>query len=123
MIRRMSPVKPLSEILAAMQSKNESDIALVSKAYAFAEKAHADQKRYSGEPYFGHIAHVGHSIAEIGMDAETVAAGLLHDTVEDAHISEKTIEEEFGATVRHLVHGVTKLGALKYRGVERHTES
>ena len=52
MIRRMSPVKPLSEILAAMQSKNESDIALVSKAYAFAEKAHADQKRYSGEPYF-----------------------------------------------------------------------
>lgn len=123
MIRDMSPVKPLSEILAAMQSKNEADIALVTKAYAFAEKAHADQKRYSGEPYFAHIAHVGHSIAEIGMDAGAIAAGLLHDTVEDAHVSEKTIEDEFGIDVRHLVHGVTKLGALKYRGMERHTES
>lgn len=119
----MTPVKPLSEILAAMASKDENDIALVSKAYAFAQESHEGQKRYSGEPYFGHIAHVGHSIAEIGMDAQTIAAGLLHDTVEDAHVSEETIEQEFGQTVRHLVHGVTKLGALKYRGMERHTES
>ena len=119
----MTPVKPLSEILAAMQSKSEADVALVTKAYEFAEKAHAPQKRYSGEPYFIHIAHVGHSIAEIGMDAETIAAGLLHDTVEDVHVSEETIEKEFGPEVRNLVHGVTKLGALKYRGMERHTES
>lgn len=119
----MTPVKSLAEVLSAMQSKNEADVALVTKAYAFAEKAHEPQKRYSGEPYFIHIAHVGHSIAEIGMDAQTIAAGLLHDTVEDAHVSEATIEQEFGAEVRHLVHGVTKLGALKYRGMERHTES
>jgi guanosine-3',5'-bis(diphosphate) 3'-pyrophosphohydrolase len=119
----MTPVKSLAEILNAMQSKNETDVALVTKAYEFAEKAHEPQKRYSGEPYFIHIAHVGHSIAEIGMDAQTIAAGLLHDTVEDAHVSEATIEQEFGAEVRHLVHGVTKLGALKYRGMERHTES
>ncbi len=119
----MTPVKPLSEILSTMQSKNEADIALVSKAYTFAEKSHESQKRYSGEPYFAHIAHVGHSIAELGMDAQTIAAGLLHDTVEDAHVSEETIEQEFGPVVRQLVHGVTKLGALKYRGMERHTES
>lgn len=119
----MTPVKSLQDILNAMQSKNEADVALVTKAYEFAQKAHEPQKRYSGEPYFIHIAHVGHSIAEIGMDAETIAAGLLHDTVEDAHVSEETIEQEFSKDVRHLVHGVTKLGALKYRGMERHTES
>jgi len=123
MIHGMTPVKSLPEILSAMQSKSEADVALVTKAYHFAEKAHEPQKRYSGEPYFIHIAHVGHSIAEIGMDAQTIAAGLLHDTVEDAHVSEDTIEQEFGTEVRHIVHGVTKLGALKYRGMERHTES
>lgn len=119
----MTPVKPLTEILAAMPSTDEQDVALVTKAYEFAQKAHEGQKRYSGEPYFIHIAHVGWSIAEIGMDAQTIAAGLLHDTVEDAHVSEDTIEQEFGTDVRTLVHGVTKLGALKYRGMERHTES
>jgi guanosine-3',5'-bis(diphosphate) 3'-pyrophosphohydrolase len=119
----MTPVKPLSDILAAMQSKDEKDVALVTKAYEFAKTAHEPQKRYSGEPYFIHIAQVGFSIAEIGMDAQTIAAGLLHDTVEDVHVSEETIEKEFGADVLLLVRGVTKLGALKYRGMERHTES
>ncbi|OGG60790.1 hypothetical protein A2765_01605 [Candidatus Kaiserbacteria bacterium RIFCSPHIGHO2_01_FULL_56_24] len=119
----MTPVKPLSDIMAVMQSKDEKDVALVTKAYEFAEKAHEPQKRYSGEPYFIHIAQVGFSIAEIGMDAQTIAAGLLHDTVEDVHVSEATIEQEFGPDVLLLVRGVTKLGALKYRGMERHTES
>lgn len=123
MIRQMTAVKPLSEILSTMQSKDEKDVALVSKAYEFSEKVHEPQKRYSGEPYFLHTAHVGHSLAEIGMDAETIAAGLLHDTVEDAHVSEETITAEFGENVLSLVRGVTKLGALKYRGMERHTES
>ena len=119
----MSGVKPLADILTTMKSAESADIALVSKAYEFAEKAHEGQKRYSGEPYFLHIAEVGFSIADIGMDAQTVAAGLLHDTVEDAQVAEETIEAEFGKDVRALVHGVTKLGALKYRGMERHTES
>lgn len=119
----MTEVKPLEDILTAMKSSASADVALVSKAYEFAEKAHEGQKRYSGEPYFTHIAEVGFSIAEIGMDAQTIAAGLLHDTVEDANVSEETIEMEFGKDVRALVHGVTKLGALKYRGMERHTES
>lgn len=123
MIQHMTTVKPLSQILSAMQSKDEKDIALVSKAYEFSERVHLPQKRYSGEPYFLHTAHVGHSLAEIGMDAETIAAGLLHDTVEDAHVSEETIQAEFGGDVLSLVQGVTKLGALKYRGMERHTES
>ena len=123
MIRGMTEVKPLEDILTAMKSSSSADVALVSKAYEFAEKAHEGQKRYSGEPYFTHIAEVGYTIADIGMDAQTIAAGLLHDTVEDANVSEETIEQEFGKDVRVLVHGVTKLGALKYRGMERHTES
>lgn len=123
MIRSMTEVKPLEDILTAMKSSSSADVALVSKAYEFAEKAHEGQKRYSGEPYFTHIAEVGYTIADIGMDAQTIAAGLLHDTVEDANVSEETIEQEFGKDVRVLVHGVTKLGALKYRGMERHTES
>lgn len=119
----MSPIKPLSEIIGAMVSRDTADIALLSKAYEFAKSAHGEQKRYSGDPYFLHIAEVGYSLAEIGMDAKTICAGLLHDTIEDAHTDPGTIEKEFGADVLTLVQGVTKLGTLKYRGLARHTES
>ena len=119
----MTPVKPLQEILSAMPSKSESDIALVTKAYEFSEKAHEGQKRFSGDPYFSHTAEVGYMLAEIGMDAQTIAAGFLHDTIEDAGVTAETIEKEFGSEVLTLVRGVTKLGALRYRGMERHTES
>ncbi len=122
-MRRMSSVKSLAEVLSVMPSKKDADVALVTKAYAFAQKAHEGQTRYSGDPYFLHTAEVGYSLAEIGMDAHTIAAGFLHDTMEDAHISAETIEKEFSAEVLTLVRGVTKLGALRYRGMERHTES
>jgi GTP pyrophosphokinase len=106
-----------------MASKNGKDIALVSKAYEFAKKVHENQTRYSGEPYFLHVAEVGHSIAQLGMDADTIAAGLLHDSMEDAGVSAAVIEKEFSSEIVYLVRGVTKLGALRYRGLERHTES
>jgi len=117
------PYPSVKEILALMKAPSKEDRALIEKAYAFAEKAHAGQKRYSGEPYFNHVAHVGYNLAGIHIDATTVAAGLLHDTIEDADISAKTIEQEFGKEICALVEGVTKLGKLKYRGVERHVES
>jgi guanosine-3',5'-bis(diphosphate) 3'-pyrophosphohydrolase len=123
MIQDMKNVKPLQDILSKMPSKNEADVALVTKAYAFSQKAHEGQMRYSGDPYFSHTAEVGFSLAEIGMDAATIAAGFLHDTMEDAGVSAETIETEFGGEVLSLVRGVTKLGALRYRGMERHTES
>lgn len=119
----MQSVKPLPDILSAMPSKNEVDIALVSKAYEFSKTAHEGQTRYSGDPYFSHTAEVGFALAEIGMDAATIAAGFLHDTMEDAHVTAETIEAEFGPEVLSLVRGVTKLGALRYHGMERHTES
>ncbi|MHB1086626.1 MAG: HD domain-containing protein, partial [Minisyncoccota bacterium] len=115
--------RPLSDITAAMSSKDEKDVALVTKAYEVAKTAHGEQKRYSGDPYFIHPAEVGYYLAAAGLDAHAIAAGLLHDTIEDAGLAANTIEEQFGAEVLSLVEGVTKLGALRYRGLERHTES
>ncbi|QQG37718.1 MAG: bifunctional (p)ppGpp synthetase/guanosine-3',5'-bis(diphosphate) 3'-pyrophosphohydrolase [Candidatus Kaiserbacteria bacterium] len=115
--------RPLPDILAAMASKTDADTALVKKAYEFSKEAHKDQRRFSGEPYFFHPAEVGFFLAEAGMDAEAIAAGLLHDTIEDAGVKPQSISDEFGASVLRLVEGVTKLGTLRYRGLERHTES
>src|SRR5665213_1386113 len=119
----MIAARPLKQILDAMASKSAEDIALASKAYEFSKTAHGDQKRYSGDPYFVHTAEVAYLLAETGMDADTITAGLLHDVVEDAGIKSSTIAELFGADVLSLVEGVTKLGTLRYRGLERHTES
>lgn len=119
----MTPIRPLSGVLNALQSKDAKSVALVTKAYEFAKKVHESQTRYSGEPYFLHVAEVGFSIAQLGMDADTVAAGLLHDSMEDAGVSAAVIEKEFSPEIVYLVRGVTKLGALRYRGLERHTES
>lgn len=116
-------LRPLSEILSAMPNKSALGADLVTRAYTFAKEAHGDQKRFSGAIYFMHPAEVAYSLARIGMDPQTVAAGLLHDVVEDAGVSEASLEQHFGPEVLALVQGVTKLGTLKYRGVERHVES
>lgn len=113
----------IKEITALMHSPGEKEIALITKAYAFAEKAHEGQKRMTGDPYFVHAFATGKNLASFGMDAQTIAAGFLHDTIEDAGIPPQTIEKEFGKEILFLVEGVTKLGKLKYRGLERHVES
>ena len=116
----MTPVK---DILGEMQNASEADQALVTKAYEYAKKAHENHKRFSGEPYFTHPAAVAKLLAEYGMDAQTIAAGLLHDAIEDALATPEDVEKEFGKEVLFLVEGVTKLGKHKYRGAERHAES
>ncbi|KKU80352.1 MAG: PpGpp synthetase/hydrolase Rel [Parcubacteria group bacterium GW2011_GWA1_47_8] len=119
-----NPLCPsVAEILALLKTPTKADFALIEKAYTFAKKAHEGQKRYSGEPYFNHVANVGYNLANIHVDTTTIAAGLLHDTLEDAAILPKTIEAEFGKEIRKLVEGATKLGKIRYRGVERHVES
>jgi GTP pyrophosphokinase len=95
----------------------------VEKAYTFAQSAHEGQKRFSGEPYMVHHSRVARSIAELGLGAKTVAAALLHDTIEDTNATAEQIEKDFGKEILFLVEGVTKLGHLKYHGVERHRES
>ena len=106
-----------------MASKDTGDVDLVSRAYGFSEHAHDGQMRYSGDPYFLHVAEVGYLLAEAGMDASSIAAGLLHDTIEDAHADAEEFRKEFGEEVYQLVDGVTKLGKLRYQGADRHTES
>lgn len=115
--------RPLKDILSSLSSKEEKDIQLVTEAYNLSKEAHKEQRRFSGDPYFIHPAEVGFMLAENGLDAVTVTAGLLHDTMEDAGVPAKVIEEKFGKDVLTIVQGVTKLGALRYQGVERHTES
>jgi len=110
-------------ILSAMQSPSSEDREVIRRAYDFAEKAHGDEKRKSGEPYIVHPHAIALYLAEIGMDRDTIVAGILHDTTEDTDTQPEEIEKEFGPTVRFLVDSVTKLSKLKYRGLERHVES
>ncbi|MBP6869199.1 MAG: bifunctional (p)ppGpp synthetase/guanosine-3',5'-bis(diphosphate) 3'-pyrophosphohydrolase [Candidatus Pacebacteria bacterium] len=113
----------VKEIIGAMKHVSPEDEALIKKAYDFAIRAHEKNVRYSGEPYIIHPTAVAKHLASLGMDAETVVAGLLHDTIEDAEVTEEEVGQEFGPEVRFLVEGVTKLGQHKYRGTERHAES
>ena len=113
----------VKEIVGEMSGATPEEVAFIEKAYAFSKKAHEGQKRYSGEPYFVHPAATAKILAEYGMDAMTIAAGLLHDAIEDERVSRATIEKEFGKELLFIVDGVTKLGRHKYHGAERHAES
>ena len=85
----------------------------LTKAYEFAVKAHADQKRQSGDPYVIHPVAVADILTELKLDSATIATGLLHDTIEDTHATYNTIVEEFGTEVADLVDGVTKISVLE----------
>ena len=89
------------------------DISLIEKAYNQAAEAHKDQLRKSGEPYIIHPLCVAIILADLEMDKETIAAGLLHDVVEDTILTKEEIEKTFGSDVALLVDGVTKLTALQ----------
>lgn len=92
---------------------SEEELAMVRHAYEFARDAHAGQKRKSGEPFIVHPIQVAIILADLKMDAETVCAALLHDTVEDTEVSAELVEEEFGEGVRNLVEGVTKITRIE----------
>ncbi len=111
------------DIIVIYEKLSDADKALIEKAFVVAEKAHATHTRYSGEPYMNHLAAVGTKLAEMGMSARTVAAGLLHDTVEDTDITPEYLLEEFGEEILFLVEGVTKLSSVRYYGSDRHNES
>ncbi len=118
--------KNLDELIGTLVKYHpEANVALVEKAYHFAEKAHEGQMRKSGEPYFTHPLTVAGILAKLMLDAPTIAAGLLHDTVEDCeNVTLEVIEQEFGQEVALLVDGVTKLERLDFSSrVERQAES
>ncbi len=109
-----TPDKLYEELIQRVRRYHPSDdITLIEKAYNQASEAHKGQLRKSGEPYIIHPLCVGIILADLEMDKETIAAGLLHDVVEDTICTKEEIEESFGSDVALLVDGVTKLTALQ----------
>jgi len=116
-------MKTASDIIRKMNNLSPEDEMLIKNAYEFADTSHNGITRYSGEPYMDHLASVGFILAEMGMDPTTVAAGLLHDTIEDTEVTPEIIKEKFGEEILFLVDGVTKLSSVRYYGTDRHNES
>ena len=105
-------IEPLVRALRANHPK--ADVSLIERAYATAEKAHRGQMRKSGEPYITHPVAVATILAEVGMSSPTLAAALLHDTVEDTDYSLEQLTADFGPAIAQLVDGVTKLDKIRY---------
>ncbi len=105
-------LEPLLQAVRAAHPK--SDLAVIERAYTVAEKAHRGQLRKSGDPYITHPVSVATILAELGFEGTTIAAALLHDTVEDTDYSLDQLRAEFGDDVALMVDGVTKLDKVKY---------
>ena len=114
-------IVPCEEIIAhARKYHPQDDMSLIERAFAYAEAAHKDQKRMSGEPYFAHPCQVALILADIMMDPATIAAGLLHDCVEDVEgVTAEVIEKQFGSEVAMMVDGVTKLSRVDFFSKEQ----
>jgi len=117
----MANIKEITDLIE--RKINEEEEELINKAYKFAKEAHKEQKRMNGDPYFIHVFETAKTLAKLGMDSQTIAAGFLHDVLEDTEIKKEKLKKEFGENIVFLVNGVTKLGTLKYHGQERHVES
>ncbi len=101
-------------------NRPHDDQDLVRASWAFTQQQHATQKRASGEPYIVHPLEVAQVLAELKMDATAIAAGLLHDAVEDTDVTAPEIAKRFGDQVAHIVDGVTKLDKIKFANREDH---
>jgi guanosine-3',5'-bis(diphosphate) 3'-pyrophosphohydrolase len=108
-------VTKFRELMRRMRvNRPNDDLELIRKAYEFSQKHHAGQSRASGEPYLIHPLEVALVLAEMKMDPVAIAAGLLHDSVEDTSVTVVDIRKEFGEQVAHIVEGVTKISAIDF---------
>lgn len=114
------PLKTYDDLLALIKaSEHEYNLDVIDRAYKLALKSHEEQKRLSGSPYISHPVAVACILVELGMDTESVAAGLLHDVVEDTPVNLEQLKKEFGAEIANLTDGVTKLGRIPYSSREQ----
>ncbi len=102
------------------ENRPGDDLEIIRKAWSFCLQQHEGQKRASGEPYIIHPLEVGQVLAELKMDSTAIAAGLLHDAVEDTDVTSDEIAKRFGEQVAHIVEGVTKLDKIKFANREDH---
>lgn len=120
----MTPDAAFERLVNNLKKYNqEADLEMVKKAYFFAADAHKVQKRASGEPYIFHPVATANTLAEMRLPIPIIVAGLLHDVPEDTARTLEDLEREFGPEVSKLVAGITKLGKIKYRGMERYIEN
>jgi len=105
----------INDILDKVAETNpEADLDIIDRAYIFSARVHDGQTRLSGEPYLMHPLEVAGLLADMNLDPVSIAAGLLHDVVEDTHASPEEIETIFGREVQHIVSGVTKISKLPF---------
>lgn len=114
----------ITDLLKEIKQNNLAvDTDLIQRAYRFAARAHQRQKRANGENYINHSLGAALTLAQMKLDAASIAAALLHDVIDDTPFTLQDIKKEFGKEIAFLVAGVTKLGKIKYRGIERHVEN
>ena len=111
-------------IAKTRESFPQTDAAIIRRAYEYAQRAHGDQKRKSGEPYIGHPLAVADLLADLRLEPETIAAALMHDVLEDnKSITTSDLERDFGPDVAKLVNGVTKLSEISWNLEQTEAES
>ena len=107
------------DILRQVQSyRAGEDLSLLRRAYEFTALQHAGQKRLSGEPFVSHPLEVVHILADMKMDPTCLAAGMLHDVIEDTRTTPELVRQDFGAEVARIVEGVTKISRIKFMSPE-----
>ncbi|MBI2437021.1 MAG: bifunctional (p)ppGpp synthetase/guanosine-3',5'-bis(diphosphate) 3'-pyrophosphohydrolase [Candidatus Magasanikbacteria bacterium] len=120
-IKKKQTIESLIEKIHVYDPK--ADLDMIRLAYDFADDAHQGQVRKTGEPYIIHPLAAAHILADMQIDPVIVMATLLHDVPEDTRKTLEDIEKNFGSEIASMVRGITKLGKLKYRGVERYIEN
>jgi len=112
----MAEVISIASLIKKVLSYNpQADTELIKRAYIFSREAHCSQKRMEGTPYISHPLAVADILADMKMDVLTIAAGLLHDTIEDTGTTKKDLEDMFGSEIAFLVDGLTKLSRLEFK--------